>query len=198
VLVKTNLDGSYTYHSIGFARGFGHHLARRHAGQGLRLRRPELDLGLPDPARRTAAAGYSMTPGEYFSDVVFSGGHEQTIVGVANGDFDAGVTWADGLGEWEDGYNSGALRRAVRLGPRRHERPRRDLEVEADPGRPDRAAPGAARRREGEMTELTANCTRSTPNAPTASPRARPPGFTPIGHEAYETIIAVRRQQIGG
>ena len=45
-----------------------------------------------------------------------SGGHEQTIVGVANGDFDAGVSWADGLGNWEDGYNSGAFRKAADAG----------------------------------------------------------------------------------
>ena len=31
---------------------------------------------------------------------------------VANGDVDAGVTWADGQGDWLDGYNSGALRKA--------------------------------------------------------------------------------------
>ncbi|MFN3527095.1 MAG: PhnD/SsuA/transferrin family substrate-binding protein, partial [Paracoccus sp. (in: a-proteobacteria)] len=39
-----------------------------------------------------------------------------SIVGVANGDFDAAVSWADGLGEWEDGYNSGAFRKAVDAG----------------------------------------------------------------------------------
>jgi hypothetical protein len=55
-------------------------------------------------------------PGEYFGDVKFTGGHEQTIVAVYNGDIDAGVTWADGLGEWEDGYNSGALRKASDAG----------------------------------------------------------------------------------
>ena len=33
-----------------------------------------------------------MQPGDYFSDVVFTGGHEQTIVAVNNGDVDAGVT----------------------------------------------------------------------------------------------------------
>ena len=34
----------------------------------------------------------------------------------SNGDVDAGVTWADGQGDWEDGYNSGALRKAVDSG----------------------------------------------------------------------------------
>jgi hypothetical protein len=57
-----------------------------------------------------------MEPGDYFGDVKFTGGHEQTIVAVNNGDIDAGVTWADGLGNWEDGYNSGALRKASDAG----------------------------------------------------------------------------------
>lgn len=52
---------------------------------------------------------------QYFSEVRFSGGHEQSIVGVANGDFDAAVAWADGLGNWEDGYNSGASARPPML-----------------------------------------------------------------------------------
>ena len=37
-------------------------------------------------------------------------------MGVNKGDFDAGVTWADGLGQWEEGYNSGALRKATDAG----------------------------------------------------------------------------------
>ncbi|GAB5431573.1 MAG: hypothetical protein EpisKO_09430 [Epibacterium sp.] len=44
-----------------------------------------------------------MQSGDYFGEVKFTGGHEQTIVAVANGDIDAGVTWADGsgqLGRW--------------------------------------------------------------------------------------------------
>jgi phosphonate transport system substrate-binding protein len=48
--------------------------------------------------------------------VKMSGGHEQTIVGVANGDFEAGVSWADGLGNWEDGFTSGAFRKATDAG----------------------------------------------------------------------------------
>lgn len=57
-----------------------------------------------------------MESGDYFGEVKFTGGHEQTIVAVYNGDIDAGVTWADGQGHWEDGYNSGALRKAVDSG----------------------------------------------------------------------------------
>jgi phosphonate transport system substrate-binding protein len=45
-----------------------------------------------------------------------SGGHEQTIVGVSAGDFASGVSWADGLGNWEDGYTNGAFRKAADAG----------------------------------------------------------------------------------
>jgi ABC-type phosphate/phosphonate transport system substrate-binding protein len=38
-----------------------------------------------------------MEPGDYFGDVLFTGGHEQTIVAVNNGDIDAGVTWPTAL-----------------------------------------------------------------------------------------------------
>jgi phosphonate transport system substrate-binding protein len=117
VLTKINNDGSFGYYSIGFARvdsgienlddmkdkvfGFGD---------------PNSTSGYLIPSIEIPQSGYSMVPGEYFKDVVFVGGHEQTIVAVFNGDIDGGVTWADGLGNWEDGYNSGALRKASDAG----------------------------------------------------------------------------------
>jgi phosphonate transport system substrate-binding protein len=64
-------------------QGQRHHLARRHEGQGLRLRRPELDLGLPDPVHRDPAGNRCLHgSGDYFGEVKFTGGHEQTIVAV--------------------------------------------------------------------------------------------------------------------
>ena len=86
----------------------------------------------------------------YFAEVKMSGGHEQTIVGVANGDFDAGVTWADGLGNWEDGYNSGAFRKAADAGLVDMNEPRRNLALDADPRRPDGRPRGPAAGRQGQ------------------------------------------------
>ncbi|MCG9752504.1 phosphonate ABC transporter substrate-binding protein [Vibrio brasiliensis] len=47
----------------------------------------------------------------YFKSVGFSGGHEQDIVGVINGQFDAAVTWSSMLGDENEGYSAGAIRR---------------------------------------------------------------------------------------
>ncbi|WP_110648468.1 phosphonate ABC transporter substrate-binding protein [Salinicola peritrichatus] len=51
----------------------------------------------------------------FFSDVTFSGGHEQDILGVLNDQFDGAVTWASMVGNREDGYSAGAFRRLKEL-----------------------------------------------------------------------------------
>ncbi|MEO0767768.1 MAG: phosphonate ABC transporter substrate-binding protein [Pseudomonadota bacterium] len=119
VLVKVNLDGSIGYHSIGFAR--------KDAGIGSIDDMEGKVFGFGDPNSTSGYLipsieipqykdGITMESGDYFGEVKFTGGHEQTIVAVNNGDIDGGVTWADGQGNWEDGYNSGALRKAVDAG----------------------------------------------------------------------------------
>ncbi|MFW6235599.1 MAG: phosphate/phosphite/phosphonate ABC transporter substrate-binding protein, partial [Desulfovibrionales bacterium] len=117
VLTKINKDGSFGYYAIGFARvDKGINSLKDMKGKVFGFGDPNSTSGFLIPSIEIPQAGYSMKPGDYFKDVVFTGGHEQTIVAVANGDIDAGVTWADGLGDWEDGYNSGALRKASDAG----------------------------------------------------------------------------------
>jgi len=118
VLVKVNVDGSYGYHSIGFARkDSGITALDDMEGKVFGFGDPNSTSGYLIPSIEIPQiTGAPMDDGAYFGDVTFTGGHEQTIVAVANGDVDAGVTWADGLGAWEDGYNSGALRKASDAG----------------------------------------------------------------------------------
>jgi phosphonate transport system substrate-binding protein len=118
VLVKVNVDGGYGYYSVGFARkDSGITSLEDMKGKVFGFGDPNSTSGYLIPSIEIPeATGASMDSGDYFGEVKFTGGHEQTIVAVNNGDVDGGVTWADGLGNWEDGYNSGALRRAVDAG----------------------------------------------------------------------------------
>ncbi|MBQ2260365.1 MAG: phosphonate ABC transporter substrate-binding protein [Loktanella sp.] len=197
VLVKTNLDGSFTYHSIGFARAdSGIASLEDMEGKVFAFGDPNSTSGYLIPLVEIPEEGFSMEPGEYFSDVVFTGGHEQTIVAVANGDIDAGVTWADGLGDWEDGYNSGALRRAVDSGLV----DMNDL-VEIWQSKPIPEGPIVLRQAlpddvKATMIELTENLHEVDEACAYGVAAGETAGFTPIGHDAYETIIAVRRTQI--
>ena len=115
VLTKQNMDGSTGYYSIGFARkDSGITKIEDAKGKVFAFGEPNSTSGYLVPGAELIATYGPLE--QYFSEVKFSGGHEQTIVGVANGDFAAGVSWADGLGNWEDGYNSGAFRKAADAG----------------------------------------------------------------------------------
>lgn len=117
VLTKINEDGSFGYYSIGFTRkDSGIDNLDDMKGKVFGFGDPNSTSGYLIPSIEIPTKGYAMKPGTHFKDVVFTGGHEQTIVAVSNGDIDAGVSWADGLGEWEDGYNSGAFRKAADAG----------------------------------------------------------------------------------
>ncbi len=116
VLTTANPDGSYVYYSIGFARkDHGIHSLEDAKGKRFGFGDPNSTSGYLIPSIEIPAEiGAPMD--KYFGEVKFTGGHEQTIVAVNNGDIDAGVTWADGQGAWEDGFNNGALRKAVDAG----------------------------------------------------------------------------------
>ena len=115
MLTKQNVDGTTGYYSIGFAKADAG-IATIDAAKGkvFAFADPNSTSGYLVPAAELTAKYGKLE--DYFSEVKMSGGHEQTIVGVANGDFAAGVAWADGLGNWEDGYTSGAFRKAADAG----------------------------------------------------------------------------------
>ena len=115
MLTKQNLDGSTGYYSIGFARvDSGIKSIEDAKGKSFAFADPNSTSGYLVPAAELTAKYGDLKA--YFSEVAMSGGHEQTIVGVANGTYAAGVSWADGLGNWEDGYTSGAFRKAADAG----------------------------------------------------------------------------------
>ncbi len=199
VLVKTNLDGSFTYYSIGFARvDSGITSLEGVQGKVFGFGDPNSTSGYLIPSVEIPMqTGSTMESGAYFGEVRFTGGHEQTIVAVANGDIDAGVTWADGQGNWEDGYNSGALRRAVDAGLV----DMNDI-VEIWRSKPIPEGPIVLRTAlpddvKAKMIELTQGLIAKDADCAYGVAAGETAGFEPITHDAYESIIAVRQAEIG-
>jgi phosphonate transport system substrate-binding protein len=195
VLVKTNLDGSFSYHSIGFARkDSGIASLADMKGKKFGFGDPNSTSGYLIPSIEIPQqTGASMENGAYFGEVVFTGGHEQTIVAVKNGDVDGGVTWADGQGEWIDGYNSGALRKAVDAGLV----DMNDL-VEIWRSKPIPEGPVVLRRAlpadvKEKVTALLKDMHGKDPECAYNVAAGETAGFAPITHDAYESIIAVRK-----
>ena len=57
-----------------------------------------------------------INPSEFFSQTGFAGGHEQAIIAVLNGQYDAGATWVSGQGNVEEGYTRGVFRNMIKKG----------------------------------------------------------------------------------
>jgi len=197
ILVKTNLDGTYMYYSVAIAReDSGIRSIEDMEGRSFAFADANSTSGYLIPLVEMPQEGYSMVEGEYFGRVAFSGGHEQTIIAVLNGDFDAGVVWTDGQGEWEDGHNSGALRRATDSGIV----DMNDI-VEIWRSRPIPEGPIVIRSDlpqdvQDTVTKLMAELHEVDPDCAYGVAAGETAGFTPIGHQEYETIIAVRQSQM--
>ncbi|MEL0438098.1 phosphonate ABC transporter substrate-binding protein [Phycobacter sp. K97] len=195
VLVKVNTDGGYGYYSIGFARKDSGIAALEDVkGKVFGFGDPNSTSGYLIPSIEIPqTTGSTMESGAYFGEVKFTGGHEQTIVAVANGDIDAGVTWADGLGNWEDGYNSGALRKAVDAGLV----DMNDL-VQIWRSKPIPEGPMVLRKSlpadvKIKMTGLLASLKSMDEDCAYGVLQGDAKGFMPITHDAYEVIIEARK-----
>lgn len=195
VLIKVNLDGTIGYHSIGFARkDSGITSLDDMEGKVFGFGDPNSTSGylIPSIEIPQYKDGITMEPGDYFGDVTFVGGHEQTIVAVNNGDIDAGVTWADGQGEWEDGFNNGALRKAVDAGLV----DMNDL-VEIWRSKPIPEGPIVLRTAlpddvKTTMTALMDGLYEADPECAYGVTAGESQGFRPVTHEMYESIVAAR------
>jgi len=197
VLVKINVDGSYGYYSVGFARvDSGIDSLADMKGKTFGFGDPNSTSGYLIPSIEIPAAGYSMKPGEYFGDVKFTGGHEQTIVAVANKDIEAGVTWADGLGAWEDGYNSGALRKAADAGLVDMTQIKEIWRSKVIPEGPIVLRKALPEKVKLKMVGLLASLASMDPECAYGFMAGEVKGIAPIDHSAYEVIVAARKSKM--
>ncbi len=201
VLVKVNNDGSYGYYSIGFARAdSGIASLDDMKGKTFGFGDPNSTSGylIPSIEIPQAGEGITMEPGEYFADVVFTGGHEQTIVAVNNGDIDGGVTWADGQGNWEDGYNSGALRKAVDAGLVDMNELVEIWKSEVIPEGPVVLRTALPADVKEKMTTLVDNLYETDPECTYGVFAGDSLGAKPVTHATYTSIVEARKAEIGG
>lgn len=202
VLVKVNLDGSIGYHSIGFARAdSGIESIDDMEGRVFGFGDPNSTSGylIPSIEIPQYKDGITMESGDYFGEVKFTGGHEQTIVAVNNGDIDGGVTWAAGLNDnWEDGYDSGALRKAVDAGLVDMNDLVQIWQSAVIPEGPvvlRKALPADVK---ATMTDLVDNLFENDPECSYGVFSGDGLGAQPVTHDTYISVIEARRAKIGG
>jgi len=112
ILTNEQVDGSRGYYSVMLVRAdSGIESLEDMAGRSLAFADPNSTSGYLVPNFELNDTGFKTEgDGAYFGQVGFSGGHEQGVVAVLNGQYDAAVTWVSGVGELEKGYSRGNLR----------------------------------------------------------------------------------------
>jgi phosphonate transport system substrate-binding protein len=199
VLIPVNPDGTTGYYSIGFTRvDSGITSLDDMQGKVFAFGDPNSTSGYLIPAIEIPQAGYSMEPGEYFADIVFSGGHEQTIVGVYNGDYDAGVSWADGQGEWEQGFNNGAFRKAVDSGLVDMSEMVEIWRSKEIPNGPVVVRTSLPESVKTQVIALMADLPENDPECAYGVMGGEIMDIVPTDHSFFESIVAAREKEIGG
>ncbi len=195
-LTKQNVDGSTGYYSIGFARADSGITSMDDAkGKTFAFADPNSTSGYLVPGAELTEKYGKLE--EYFSEVKMSGGHEQTIVGVSNGDFAAGVSWADGLGNWEDGYNSGAFRRAADAGLVDMSNLVEIWRSKLIPEGPMVVRKALPQDVKDKVTALTADLWETDPECAYNVAAGDAKDFVPVTQAEYEGVLAARKLQEG-
>ncbi|WP_075291795.1 phosphonate ABC transporter substrate-binding protein [Pararhizobium arenae] len=116
ILTTVQTDGSTGYHSIMVARkDSGITKIEDLKGKKLGFADPDSTSGYLVPLV-TLPEAIGAPVKEYFAETGFGGGHENLVLEVLKGTFDAGTTFGSGVGEWKDGYTSGNLHKMVEKG----------------------------------------------------------------------------------
>ena len=133
----------------------------------------------------------------YFASTGFGGGHEQLVLEVLKGTFDAGTTFGSGVGDFKDGYTSGNLRKMVEKGVLKMD----DLvELWKSPLIPNgpivlRASLSADVKQ--KVTDYLTKLPETDPACFSAIQGGEFKGYTPVKPEFYQPIIDARKAKIG-
>jgi phosphonate transport system substrate-binding protein len=196
LLTKQNTDGTTGYYAIGFAKADSGIASMDDAkGKIFAFADPNSTSGYLVPGAELTETYGNLE--DYFAEVKMSGGHEQSIVGVANGDFDAGVAWADGLGNWEDGFNSGAFRKAADSGLVDMTTIQEIWRSKLIPEGPMVVRRTLPQETKDQMLAMLDTMWETDPECAYAVAAGEAKDFVPVTHEDYLGIIAARKLQEG-
>ncbi|MBL8584310.1 MAG: phosphonate ABC transporter substrate-binding protein [Rhizobiaceae bacterium] len=117
ILTTVQTDGATGYYSIMVARkDSGITSLADLKGKKLGFADPDSTSGYLIPVTALPKDLGGVAVKDYFAETGFGGGHENLVLEVLKGTFDAGTTFGSGVGEWKDGYTSGNLRKMVDKG----------------------------------------------------------------------------------
>ncbi len=117
ILTTVQTDGSQGYYSIMVARkDSGIKTLADMKGKKLGFADPDSTSGYLIPVTSLPKDLDNVAVKDFFGETGFGGGHENLVLAVKDGKFDAGTTFGSGVGDFDEGYTSGNLHKMVSKG----------------------------------------------------------------------------------
>ena len=135
---------------------------------------------------------------EFFASTGFGGGHENLVLEVLKGTFDAGTTWASGVGEFKDGYTSGNLRKMVDKGELNMDDLVQLWESPLIPNGPLVVRTSMDASMKTKVKDFFAGLPKSDPACFAAVEGGDYKGYADVNVDFYKPIIDARKAIIGG
>jgi phosphonate transport system substrate-binding protein len=198
ILTTVQTDGSTGYHSVMVARAdSGIKTLADMKGRKLGFADPDSTSGYLIPSV-TLPKDIGMPVKDYFASTGFGGGHEQLVLEVLKGTFDAGTTWASGVGDFKDGYTSGNLRKMVDKGVLKMDDLVELWQSPLIPNGPLVVRASLDDTAKSKLTDFLMDLPKTDAECFKAIQGGDYQGFTKVTPEFYDAIIAARQAQIGG
>lgn len=197
ILTTIQTDGSTGYHSV--------MVARKDSGMTKLEDMKGKKLGFADPDSTSGFLVPSVTLpndvgapiAEFFGSTGFGGGHEQLVLEVLKGTFDAGTTWASGVGDFKDGYTSGNLHKMVEKGLVKMDDLVELWQSPLIPNGPIVVRSSMDADTKTKFKDFMMALPKSDPECFSAIQGGDYTGYTEVTPEFYDAIIAARKAKIG-
>lgn len=183
LVVPAELDGELGYHSVLIVRADSDYQNLEDLeGKSLAWADPNSTSGYLVPMVSLREDG--IEPEEFFGNTVFSGGHEQSVIGVLNGSLDSAFTWTS------KGDNTGQLRMMMDRGMLDREDIRVIWESPLIPN-PLYAVPSELPvDMKQDITEFFLTLHEERPDLADAAASGRTSGFVQATHEMYQPVLS--------
>ena len=193
IVTTEQVDGSLGYYSVMYVRADSPYKSLEDLkGKTLAFADPNSTSGYLVPSYELKASGYS--PEEFFGETGFGGGHEQAVVAVLNGQYDAGVTWTSGVGDIAKGYSRGNLRKMVDKGSLDMDDIRIIWKSNLITNGPRVIRKNVPQELKDMMRGIVVNLPLEDRACAEAIAGGKFNSFQPIHHEFYKPIIEMRRE----
>jgi phosphonate transport system substrate-binding protein len=182
LVTNKELDGALGYHSILIVKSDSPYKKLEDLkGKTLAWADPNSTSGYLIPLVSLRGAG--IEPEKFFGRTLFSGGHEQSVLGVINGQLDSAFTWSS------KGHNAGQIRAMVDRGVLKMDQFRVVWESPLIPNPLVVVRKDMPEDMKRELRAFWTELYKADPKVAEAAARGKTAGFVPATHEMYKPVL---------